>query len=87
MSVDPLPPNDKYVGLHVVGYIISWCYFFINPFIWVLSNNFFKNAFMKTFPYLDSGCFKNQKENLTESHFGTLTKRDQEEMQSRAMLH
>jgi len=42
-------PMDKLLGLHIAGYIIAWCWVFINPVIYIFGNGCFKLAFKKTF--------------------------------------
>ena len=42
-------PVDKLLGLHMAGYIIAWCWVFINPVIYIFGNGCFKVAFKKTF--------------------------------------
>ena len=42
-------PMDELLGLHIAGYIIAWCWVFINPVIYIFGNGCFKLAFKKTF--------------------------------------
>ena len=42
-------PVDKLLGLHMAGYIIAWCWVFINPVIYIFGNGCFKVAFKKTY--------------------------------------
>jgi len=42
-------PVDKLLGLHIAGYIIAWCWVFINPVIYIFGNGCFKVAFKKTY--------------------------------------
>ena len=49
IAFNPLPPNDNLPGLHIFTYILLWMTSLINPFIYVISNNFYRQAFKKTF--------------------------------------
>ena len=42
-------PNDDLPGLHIAGYIIVWCWVFVNPVIYVVGNSCFRLAFKITF--------------------------------------
>ena len=46
-----MPPNTDLPGLHIAIFINSWIAALINPFIYVFSNEFYKNAFWKTFNF------------------------------------
>ena len=49
MVANPMPPNKDLVGLHIMGYWGSWISMFINPFVYFITNDFFKTATIKTF--------------------------------------
>ena len=42
-------PNDDLPGLHIAGYIVVWCWVFVNPVIYVVGNRNFRLAFKITF--------------------------------------
>ena len=46
--LDPMPPSGKMPWLHVIGYILNWCSAFINPFIYVFTNETYRTSFKKT---------------------------------------
>ena len=42
-------PIDDLPGLHIIGYIVVWCWVFVNPVIYVVGNSCFRLAFKITF--------------------------------------
>jgi hypothetical protein len=52
VTVDPIPPNNQYPALHVVGYMLFWCSAFVNPLIYVFSNRYVSRATPLTFVLL-----------------------------------
>ena len=42
-------PIDDLPGLHIIGYMVVWCWVFVNPVIYVVGNSRFRLAFKITF--------------------------------------
>ena len=56
-SVDPMPPKFCYVGWHIIAPFLASIGFFINPIIYVLTSEFARTAFQKSFNF---GCIKKE---------------------------
>ena len=56
-SVDPMPPKFCYVGWHIIAQFLASIGFFVNPIIYVLTSEFARTAFQKSFNF---GCIKKE---------------------------
>ena len=56
-SVDPMPPKFCNVGWHIIAPFLASIGFFINPIIYVLTSEFARTAFQKSFNF---GCIKKE---------------------------
>ena len=56
MAIHPMPPYKNLPGLHVITYILFWIAAIVNPFIYVFNNEFYKKAFIKSFPTIFKRC-------------------------------
>ena len=66
VSIIPMPPNFDWPGLHIIAYILFWATSSVNPFIYVFTNKYYKNALMKTFG-------KRRNQNTFEETHGSTT--------------
>ena len=79
MVANPMPPNKDLVGLHIMGYWGSWISMFINPFVYFITNDFFKTATIKTFGnenFIQISTKRNTTVAEQEGFFGTVDRKN-----------
>ena len=62
ISITILPDDGAYRWIRVVSYILVYCTVFIKPIVYIRSNEFFKEAFYDTFPFLKPKAQSNKED-------------------------